>query len=167
LRRGPRGKDALDRKLPGLAAGARHGGTILVLRDLDADAPCAGELVARLVQTPVPGLLLRVAVRSIEAWLMADREAIAQALRIPAKLVPRHAEALDHPKSHLRKLGRGSRDAATRATFESGTDQQVAGWVGEFIQTRWDPMRAARTESAPSLGRALRRLQARSGPGGA
>ncbi|MEO8714989.1 MAG: hypothetical protein ABI369_08245, partial [Acetobacteraceae bacterium] len=69
------GKQSLDKRLKGLNAGVAYGKPVLVLRDLDHDAPCPAELVAKLLPARHPRLLLRICPRESEAWLMADHAA--------------------------------------------------------------------------------------------
>lgn len=154
--RGPRGRDALDQRIPGLVIAARHGRRVLVLRDLDAE-PCASPVVARLVPQPPPGFCLRLAVRAVEAWLLADHEGIARGLRIRKSGLPPEPETLVDPKVVLRRLGQTSRDA--EISRQCGATPQVFGALTASLATEvWDPKRAA--GRAPSLARALQRLRA-------
>jgi hypothetical protein len=155
-RKSPPGKHALDKAIGGLMAAARHGRRVLVLRDLDADEPCAGALVSRLAANAPDGFCLRIAVRAAEAWLLADRDALAKRLRVPLSRLPDAPELLDNPKQTLREIGAQSRDRAVRASF-CGTWQQTQGWVADFVMDGWEPSRAA--PSAPSLARALKRIE--------
>ncbi|WP_230166305.1 hypothetical protein [Roseomonas sp. CECT 9278] len=151
-----RGKDALDRRLPGFAVAARHGRKLLVLRDLDAET-CPPALLQRLMAAPVTRLCLRIAVRTAEAWLMADRSGIAGALGVAISTIPRDPEADPTPKQRLRRIAEGARNRSVRAAF-AGSDQQAQAWVADFIQTRWSPERGRAL--APSLDKALLRLAA-------
>lgn len=68
------GKTQLDPKLPGYNQAARRSAW-LVLRDLDHDD--AGGCVPRLIEdllgsAPSAGMAFRIAVREVEAWLLAD-----------------------------------------------------------------------------------------------
>jgi hypothetical protein len=158
-RRAPRGKDQLDRRLPGIEIAARHGSRVFVLRDLDKDAACPGELVARLLPGRPASLLLRVAVRSVDAWLMADRPGIASALDVTRSAVPPHPETIADAKGALRDLARQSRDRATREiAFES--PQAFAGLLESFAAETWRIERALESGAAPSLRRAIERLAA-------
>ncbi len=69
------GISALDRSLAGLNVSARHRNPVLVLRDLDDDPRCASAVVRDLLPSRSPRCLVRICVREIEAWLMADRDA--------------------------------------------------------------------------------------------
>lgn len=153
-RRGPHGKDALDRQLPGLAIAARYGRRILVLRDLDSDA-CGGALARSLLPGPAGGLCLRIAVRASEAWLLGDNVGIAAALGVTVATVPRAPETIPNPKDLLATLGRRSSRRSVRDIF-AGSQQQRNGWVADFIRNDWNIDLAA--TAAPSLHSALRRL---------
>lgn len=155
-RAGPRGKQALDRRIHGFLIAARHGARMLVLRDLDEDAPCAGMLLDRLLPERHPRLCVRVVVKSAESWLLADRKGIAEALRVPLGRVPSSPEAVLSPKARLVELAGHSSDAVIRNVFAGGA-QKRAAWIAEFIDERWDIRRAAST--APSLERALLRVR--------
>jgi hypothetical protein len=159
---GGRGKGALDKALGGYNHAARHS-PWLVLRDLDHDAPCAVELVRRLVPEPAPQLCLRVVVRSIEAWLMADREGVSRFLTVAAERVPDNPEVLVNPKQALIELAKHSRVRAIRQDMvpAPGTGAQVGrGYTGriiEFASEFWQPSRAARRSE--SLRRCLKALR--------
>jgi hypothetical protein len=150
-----RGKDALDQRIPGLVLAAQLGRRLLVLRDLDAE-PCAALLVQRLLPARTPTFCLRIAIRTAEAWLMADRDGIAAALGIAASRLPLDPDAEPDPKGVLRRIAAGARNRAARSAF-TGTAQQAQGWIAEFMQDRWCPSRG-RTRSS-SLDRALSRLE--------
>jgi len=157
-----RGKGALDSKLRAYSAAARFS-PWLVLRDLDHDADCAPSLAANLLPDRPPMLLLRIPVRAAEAWLLADREAIAEYLSAPLGAVPERPEALDRPKRSLVGLARRSRRRAIRDDMvpAPGTSAQVGpGYTSrliEFTSQHWHPRRAA--PQADSLARCLESLR--------
>lgn len=155
-----RGKAWLDARLPGLNAGAEYR-SMLVLRDLDQDAACAGALVRALLPRRHRRLCLRVAVRAVEAWLLADTEAFARYARIRRSAVPRSPELLPDPKRTMINAWATSRDPELRRiAVSSPVEMQLAGArTAEFVRDHWDPVRAAETGEAPSLARTLRRLR--------
>src|SRR5262249_1796005 len=61
-------------------------GPWLVLIALDQDATCAAAARTAWLPTPSPGMCFRIAVRAIEAWLLADREGLARLLAISPAL---------------------------------------------------------------------------------
>lgn len=159
------GKQSLDMRLAGLNAGARYGNPVLVLRDLDRDAPCASTLIDRLLPNRHERLLLRICVRSAEAWFMADVASYADYCGLPLRLIPSAPELLDNPKRTVidwAAAARTSRLAAhVRASRLRGVpDWRILGeWHAEFAGTEWPPLRAADSGRAPSLTRALDRLK--------
>lgn len=139
---------------------ARH--TVVVLTDLDRK-PCPRELLSQWIgSTPLPaGLLLRIAVRSAEAWVLADHDACA-ALLGPRATLPTDPEALAEPKQHLLTLARRAprvvRDDLVRE--EGATLRQGLGYnarLCEWVASAWSPERAA--QRSESLRRARNRLQ--------
>jgi hypothetical protein len=157
---GLNGKDELDRNLPGYNAAARSF-PWLVLRDLDRE-PCATALVARLVPDPSVHMRLRVAVRAIEAWLLADRAAIASFLAVSVSLVPQDPDALTDPKADLVNLARRSRKKAIKVDMTPSPKSSARvgpayiSRIVEFSANKWNPRRAA--ENSDSLHRCIRAL---------
>ena len=162
-----KGKEALDQTLLGLNAGARFN-PVLVLRDLDFDAACGAELVATLASNHLPkgrenGLLLRIAVRSAEAWFMADAEALHRATGIPQSIIPGNPETSQTPKPDFISLLRRAKMSFRRRLDLADTNAvadwpKIAGWLGdEFIPDHWRPAEAAK--AAPSLARCLERVR--------
>lgn len=136
--------------------------TVVVLTDLDRK-PCPRELLSHWIgAAPLPaGLLLRVAVRSAEAWVLADHDACA-ALLGPRATLPTDPEALPEPKQHLlalaRRAPRAVRDDLVRE--EGAALGQGLGYnarLCELVASVWSPERAA--ERSESLRRARVRLQ--------
>ena len=66
----------------------------IILMDLGRECECAPQLVAPwgLPDVPPTNLLLRVAVRAVDAWLPADRESIASFLGVSEDRVPARPE---------------------------------------------------------------------------
>jgi hypothetical protein len=162
-----RGKSNLDPKLPAYAAAARHGAW-LVLRDLDHDADCAPTLIETLLATRPPTLLLRVPVRSVEAWILADAKGVAEALAVPISAVPRDPEALNHPKRSLVHLARRSRSKLVRQDMLPQKGHSVGvgpGYTARLIEIateHWNPARASkRSDSLARCLAALRQLSRR------
>ncbi|GIW92429.1 MAG: hypothetical protein KatS3mg110_0480 [Pirellulaceae bacterium] len=73
---GRKGKQSLRQKIHGYNNAARRNRWIILV-DLDKDAKCAPLLRAQWLGNPAPLLLFRIAVRKVEAWLLADRTNIA------------------------------------------------------------------------------------------
>jgi hypothetical protein len=156
---GRSGKSRLDRSLDGYNRAARRAAW-LVVRDLDHDATCAPELVSRLLPNAAAYMHFRVAVRQIEAWLLADRAKMAEWLQLPMDVVPSNPETLRDAKATLVQLARRSRNRLLREelTPAAGTHAEVGpGYTGrmiEFASLRWRPQVAAL--GSPSLARCMR-----------
>ncbi|MBI5477257.1 MAG: hypothetical protein HY906_00290 [Deltaproteobacteria bacterium] len=162
---GLQGKALLDRQLLGYNNAARHA-CWLVLRDLDTDADCAPHLLSRLLPSPARSMRFQIAVRAVEAWLIADRERLGQFLQVPVGRIPVVPDTLPNPKETLVDLARLSRSKAIRQDMvpSPGTSATVGpGFVGriiEFATRRWRPEAAA--AHSDSLRRCLADLKRRS-----
>lgn len=167
---GRHGKGWLDKNLPRYARAAAFA-PWWILRDLDTDADCAPSLVRRLLPGPESHISLRIAVRSVEAWMLADRAGVARFLSVPETAVPGAVEGLDDAKRALLELARSS---ANREIREGLPPRQGSGvlvgpayvsFLSEFARDSWD-LSAARRKSSSLSGcvRALRNLRLRSAP---
>lgn len=134
----------------------------VVLTDLDR-YPCPPALLDDWGATDLPPqLLFRIAVREVEAWLLADREGIAEFLHVAVSKIPHIPEAEDDPKRTLINLARRSRKK--RLAQELAPLPDSAAPIGplynarlsEFVNDKWDVGRAKLL--ADSLSRALNRL---------
>ena len=70
------------------------------LTDLE-QARCAPSLLADRLPDKSPGFHLRLAVRMLESWLLADRQAMAQFLKVPIRLLPTDPDSEQHAKRLL------------------------------------------------------------------
>lgn len=159
---GRRGKGHLDNSLRGYNSAAHHA-CWLVLRDLDRDAVCAPELVRLLLPEPSAYMCLRIAVRQIEAWLLADRVKVADLFQLPLDVVPRDPDTLEDAKVAIVQLARRSRSRRLREEIvpEAHTSAKVGvGYSGrmiDFATSLWRPRLAAL--SSPSLASCLRSVE--------
>ena len=132
------------------------------LCDLDREE-CAPVRLHRYLPNPARGMCFRIAVRSVEAWFLADREGIARFLRVAKGSVPAAPEEESDPKSRLVALARRSRNKAVReglapaAGDRRSVGPEYALMVGEFARDHWSPERAA--DRAPSLQRTIERCR--------
>ena len=134
----------------------------LMLTDLDSKA-CAVELISSWLTIPQnSNFLFRVAVREIEAWLLADREAISKFLNVSFAMCPGNPDALADPKQELLKLAKisKSRDIKRDLLPAKGSTSSVGlGYntrLSYFVWNHWD-INNAITRS-DSLERAWKRI---------
>ena len=162
------GKSRLDSRLPSLnRSGARL--NWLILRDLDRDSPCASQLIHDLLQQDAraPRVAVRVPIRAVESWILADVDGFAQEFFVPRRHVPAAPDDLDDPKRALVDCCRRSRRSEIRTAMapRAGGGRKVgpeyAYRISSFTGELWHPERAS--ENSPSLRRtiaALRKLVA-------
>jgi hypothetical protein len=104
-------------------------------------------------------MCFRVAVRQVEAWLMADAETLPQYLGVPQNAIPLDPEALPNAKTEMVNLARRStrkdirndmvpRQGSGRAVGPAYTSRLI-----EYVKTAWRPWEAA--QRSDSLRRAL------------
>jgi hypothetical protein len=145
-----RGGAAFWSNAPRYEQAARHGLRVLGIRDLES-AACPGALLpAHIPVQPAPGFVLRIAVRMLESWLLADAAAIAGYLRVSTARVPDKPDSVAHPKRTLIDLARNS---ASRAIREDLVPPGATGGIAGH----WSPQRA-RTRSE-SLHRGLAAIE--------
>jgi hypothetical protein len=158
---GKGGKTALRSKLDGYNHAARHAPWV-VLVDLDQDHDCAPPFRMTWMPAPADGLCFRIAVRAVEAWLLADSKSIGRFFGVATSKVPASPENLSDPKQALVELARGSRWRAMRSDMvpREGSGRSVGpaytSRVIEFVDT-WRPREAA--AQADSLRRAIECLR--------
>jgi hypothetical protein len=135
---------------------------VFLLTDLD-NKECPSLLIdSWFGQKPRPeNLLLRVAVREVESWLLADHEAMRFLIGARGKL-PQNPDALEDPKQSLLQLARlAKRDVRKDLVVETGTvASQGIGYntrLGLLVKSHWSPKRAA--ERSLSLNSAIARLE--------
>lgn len=160
-------KANLDKKLPGLNKSAASM-PWLVIRDLDRDDKrfCIPDLRADLLggHELRPLMCLRFAVRSMESWLMADRDAFVNFFGVRRELLKEEPEALSNPKQYLTSVCARSKKRQIRQGIPPQPGQgrsvgpEYSDLIREFAEDHWDPQRAC--ANAPSLKRALDSLTA-------
>jgi hypothetical protein len=141
---------------------AARGIPFMVLTDLDR-YPCPAALIQDWLAEPLsPNLLLRVAVREVEAWLLADNTNLAQFLNVPERRLPKDPDTLTDAKATLIHLAGESRTRDVRvriaprigSTAKQGREYNAS--LSEFVRSSWDV--AAAQARSPSLNRAVQRL---------
>lgn len=137
---------------------------ILVISDLDQQVCPSAMILNWLGQRIRPdNLLLRIAVREIESWLLADHDGMRVLLgrRVSGRL-PDEPDALFDPKRELLKLA----EHAPRATRDELLPQKGAfspqglGYntlLSQFVKAQWSSDRAEKR--SPSLKRTRQRIR--------
>ena len=158
------GRDSLRLNIHGyLNAAKKAGRAQIVLCDLERDYPCAPKLLEdwNLAGKMPDNFIFNVAVRSTEAWLLADKEKIASFLYVSEARIPAKPDELEHPKNMLTNIAAKSRSSIIRAAFKPKTNGQVGSeyltYMVDYIQNHWRIDNAA--EASPSLSRVLERLR--------
>jgi len=139
-----------------------------VLTDLD-DRPCAPGLMTEWLGQSPPyrsNFIFRVAVREVEAWLLADHGAIAKFLGLNKEYVSREiieADRLPDPKLKLLQLALRTKKSDLQKDMlrlENGSPRQGPAYnmrIGEYISKYWDIRNAA--VFSDSLKRAVNALK--------
>jgi hypothetical protein len=133
----------------------------IALTDLDKN-PCPLGLIQkhqkRFPQGVHKNLLLRIAVREVESWLLADRNRFADFLGVDATKMPPQPDVLLDPKETVISLARRSHKTEVKRDIvpDRDGDKEGRGYrrrIMEFAMKHWRADAAARAAS-PSLRRA-------------
>ena len=162
---GKNGKPHLKKHISGYNQAARRI-PWMVLLDLNHEFDCAPSLKSAWLQKPSSLMCFRVAVREVEAWLLADRQRFSSFFQIPLSIVPTDPESIDNPKKCIVNLAGRSRSRAIRDDMlpRLGSGRSIGpGYPSRLIEFAidgrrgWRPQHAAR--SSDSLKRCLNRLR--------
>jgi hypothetical protein len=133
-----------------------------LLTDLD-EAACAPELMDDWIGGALhPNFVLRVAVRGVEAWLLADINNMADFLGLTRRDMPTNIETVSEPKEEIVRLASISPDPevrdnlAPRPGSTATTGRLFTRSLIGYVRDRWDVNAAA--AHADSLRRAVRAL---------
>lgn len=160
---GKRGCTYIQERIRGFSDSARSVPLLILVDQMDTGFICPPEVIERWIQDRHPHCLLRVAVKELESWLLADRRNLAEFLRVPLSAIPAGAEEVSNPKQTLVNVARRSRSTKVRDALvphRNSTAQVGRLYTSElirFIHGCWDIV-AAR-EHAMSLDRCMRRVQ--------
>lgn len=142
---------------------------VILLTDLDQGSCAPGLITDWLVERPKhPDFLFRVAVREVEAWLLACDRALGEFLAIRHLPSFPNPEELKDPKVELLKLAERSRkreirEAISRRDTGGKLCQGPAynSTLAQFVDQYWMPQRAAsRCRSLERVLNALERSEA-------
>jgi hypothetical protein len=150
---GKNGRPDVLSKLPKFDQAARFTPYVAVV-DLDQAPECAPSLVQQYLPRPSAGMRFRVAVHAVEAWLLADIDALAEFLVVPRTRFPSFPDAEPDPKATLVNLARRSRRRDIREDMvpRPGSGAKVGPayparlieYVTVASSAQWRPEEAAR-----------------------
>ena len=155
---GKKGKYAIQTKIRGYNQAAMRS-PWFVLVDLNNEAACAPTLRKAWLDDIAPLMCFRVAVREVETWLLADRQAISAFFGVSVNRVPGYPETLEHPKREMVNLAGRSRSQAIREDMvpTEGSGRKIGpaytSRLLEFVQRHWRP--GVAVNNSDSLKRTL------------
>lgn len=162
-----RGKQNLLKSLHGYNKDAMFCNRWLVIVDLDHDDLNMNMSIPSLRQhwlpSVAPSMCFQIAVRAVEAWLLADRKGVAKFLSVSPNQIPSNPESLSDPKEFIVQLASKSRRNYIKKGMvpdlrsKRKVGPEYVSLMATFVQHHWD-IRAAQ-QSAPSLACAVRCLQ--------
>ena len=161
---GRRGIGYIREKLPGFNRSAKSIRYLTLVDFMDTGIECPPNVMTRWLPHPEQGMQLRVVVREIESWLLADADGLAMFLSVRPALISSAPEAVQDPKQLLVNIARRSRKRTTRAALvpsNESTAQVGPRYNSElraFVENHWSPVRAS--HRAPSLAKCIQRLAA-------
>jgi hypothetical protein len=156
---GREGKSSLLKSVRGYNAAANHAPWV-VLVDLDMDCDCAPPCARIWLPEPAPHMCFRVVVRAIEAWLLADRDRIADFLAVRHNLVPADPDTIGDPKRALVELARRSRRRSLRTDLvpREGSGRFVGPlYTARMIEFVNDQAAGWRVDHAVRVSQSLKR----------
>ncbi|MFT3886071.1 MAG: hypothetical protein QM724_11780 [Flavobacteriales bacterium] len=135
----------------------------IILTDLDR-VECPSVLLSQWKLNSQPGrLVFRVAVREIEAWVLADRNGVADFLGLPVSKVPVQVESIPDPKQVLLSLARGTKNRKLMEELvpPMGSTSSIGPFYNDrlsgFVMDKWNLDTAC--SSSKSLAKALQRIK--------
>ena len=155
-------RDARGSRFWTLAVGYNKAGkhmAVMGLADLE-QAQCASFLLASKLRDKSAGFHLRIAVRMLESWLLADRQSIAHFLKVPISAFPTEPDSESHAKKLLVSIARRSTSKSIREALvpdDSGgiVGPDYAATMNRFIEEHWRVSEARKR--SPSLEKACQR----------
>jgi hypothetical protein len=138
----------------------------LVLLDLNHEFDCLPPLRSAWLPRPSPNMCFRIAVREVEAWLLADRQRFASFFQIAQSTIPTDPKTIDNPKELVVNLAGRSRSRAIKDDMvpRVGSGRSVGpGYISRLIEFAFDVRKGWRPQpaacSSDSLTRCLNRLR--------
>lgn len=151
---GKTGFGYLKRAISGFNNASKSGTYFCVLTDLDT-TECPPALIRKwLPDGKHPNLIFRIAVREVESWLLAHREAFAKYIGVSEDLVPLEVEDIEDPKKFLIDLVRKSRthylrsDIVPKAGSTATIGPDYNGRLIAFVEQMWNPHTAKKNSAS-------------------
>lgn len=153
------GKNNLDRNLKGYMNASRVG-PWLILRDLDQDA-CPLAVLDSIAADRVafPNCLLRICIRSVESWLLADKAGFSLFFGVSSARIPPVPDALQDSKGALLDVVSHARNRNLRDGVlpRNGSGRRVGpeynAVMAAYVEGAWSVQRAR--ANSDSLHRAV------------
>lgn len=158
---GRNGKPDLLRRLPNYNKAAQFSRWFIIV-DLDMDSQCPVQALKKWLPEPSTGMRCRIAVRAIEAWLLADKENMAQFLGVSLSRLQRNFDLEPDPKETLVNIARHSRrrsireDIVPRPMSGAKVGPLYVPQLTRFVNELWRPGTAS--VESESLRRCLQAL---------
>lgn len=149
-----RGFGYLKNRINGLNSAAK-GTPYFVLTDLDNDECPPQKIASWLGHGRNNNLIFRIAVRSVESWVIADRKSFSQFIGIPIKLIPETPDLCGDPKRELLSLVSKSRKKEVKEAIlpKKGSTARVGpdynGMLTYYVNNYWQINEAK--DYSPSL----------------
>lgn len=163
------GKSVIKSKCEAFLNMAKVNIPTFIMIDLD-NCECACSLIRNWFDIPQKDAVLlpsqcifRIAVREVESWIIADRDAWADFIGIPAGNFSTQPDSLGDPKRYLLNVIRTKgKKKIHREMLPQGGGASIGPKYNEvlcnFVESSWEPERAAKI--SPSLDRALKAIMA-------
>lgn len=143
-----RGSGYIQIKVNAFNNAARYA-SFLILTDLDQNE-CAPSFIDKLLEREKENnLFLRIAVREVESWILADRDNFAKFIGISPVLINPNPDSLEDPKNHLFILAKQSRSRRIREGIPPADRTARIGieynpLLITFVRDNWDFKEAIR-----------------------
>jgi len=157
---GSNGYGYIKTMLPAFNEAANTGSTFLVLVDSD-NRPCPPQTIADWLKGKPQhaNLIVRIAVREVESWLLADRKGIAIFLGVREECIPLNPDLLKDPKRYIVRLAARSKRKDVRAELapalnsKGKTGPYYTRCLAQFAASLWS------IDDAAKISDSLRRAQ--------
>lgn len=135
---------------------------VVMITDLDQEI-CAPNLKLKWLKNlqPPEKFVFRVAVKEIEAWLLADAPQLSEFLGVRQHAIPTDVEAIEDPKAALVEIAKRAKRNLRMDIVPEGQSKAKQGLgynraLRPFVESNWDVNYAA--QNSDSLKRACQRV---------